>query len=49
MKTIEDILAENEETFFPWSDEEHPPLDAEKNFVQKEKEREEDLEGWVSL
>mgnify|MGYP006274432253 CR=1 FL=1 len=43
------LLSENEETFFPWSDEEHPPLDAKKDFVKKEKEREEDLEGWVSL
>ena len=49
MKTIEKILAENEETFFPWSDDEKPPLDSDKSFVQKEKEREEDLEGWVSL
>ena len=46
---ILEILAENEETFFPWSDEENPPLDSDKNFVQKEKEREEDLEEWASL
>ena len=55
MKTVEDILAENEETFFPWSDEEKPPLDADKNligekdFVEKEKQREEDLREWASL
>jgi len=49
MNNILKVLAENEETFFPWNDDENPPLDAEKNFVQKEKEREEDLEGWVSL
>ena len=49
MKTIKDIIAENEETFFPWSDETKPPLDSDKNFVQKEKEREEDLEEWASL
>ena len=46
---ISEILAENEETFFPWSDEENPPLDSDKNFVQKEKEREEDLREWASL
>ena len=46
---IEKLLNENLETFYPWSDEENPPLDSDKNFVQKEKEREEDLEGWVSL
>ena len=43
------VLAENEETFFPWSDDENPPLDADKNFAQKEKERCEDLRGWASL
>ena len=43
------ILAENEETFFPWSDVENPPLDAEKNFVQKEKELREDFREWASL
>lgn len=43
------VLAENEETFFPWSEDAKPPLDADKNFVQKEKEREEDLKEWASL
>ena len=49
MNRLLKTLAENEETFFPWSDDEKPPLDSDKNFVQKEKEREEDLEEWASL
>lgn len=43
---IENILNENLESFYPWSDDENPPLDTNKNFVQKQKEIEEDFEGW---
>jgi len=46
MKTIKDILSENEETFYPWTDSENPPLDANKNFVQWQREIDEDFEGW---
>ena len=46
MKTIKDIVAENEESFFPWSDDENPPLDSSKTFLQKEKEIDEFFEGW---
>jgi len=43
---IENILNENLETFFPWSDDENPPLDSSKTFLQKEKEIDEFFEGW---
>ena len=43
---IENILNENLESFYPWSDDENPPLDTNKSFVQKQKEIEEDFEGW---
>ena len=43
---IEKLLNENLETFFPWSDEENPPLDSNKTFLQKEKEVDEFFEGW---
>jgi len=46
---IEKLLNENLETFYPWSENENPPLDANKNFAQKEKERCEDLREWASL
>jgi len=49
MKTLKQILLENEETFYPWSDEENPPLDAGKTFLQKEKEIDEFFEGWRAL
>ena len=37
---IENILKENLESFYPWSDSDTPPLDTEKTFIQKEKEYE---------
>ena len=43
---IEKLLDENLETFYPWTDTENPPLDANKNFVQWQREIEEDFEGW---
>jgi len=43
---IEKLLNENLETFFPWSDNDNPPLDAGKTFLQKEKEIDEFFEGW---
>ena len=43
---IEKLLNENLETFFPWSDDENPPLDSNKTFLQKEKEIDEFFEGW---
>ena len=49
MNNILKTIAENEETFFPWSYEEHPPLDAKKDFVNYEKELREDFREWASL
>ena len=43
---IEKLLDENLESFYPWSDEENPPLDTNKTFVQKQKEIDEIFEGW---
>lgn len=43
---IQKLLDENLENFFPWSDEENPPLDSNKTFLQKEKEIDEFFEGW---
>jgi len=44
---IENILKENLESFYPWSDSDTPPLDTnKKTFVEKEKETLEDFEGW---
>lgn len=46
---IEKLLNENLETFFPWSDNDNPLLDAKKDFVNYEKELREDFREWVSL
>ena len=43
---IEKLLDENLESFYPWSDDENPPLDSNKTFLQKEKEIDEFFEGW---
>jgi len=43
---IEKLLNENLENFYPWSDNENPPLDTDKNFVQKQREIDEVFEGW---
>jgi hypothetical protein len=43
---IEKLLNENLETFYPWSDNDNPPLDSNKTFLQKEKEIDEFFEGW---
>lgn len=43
---IQNILNENLESFYPWSDEDNPPLDSSKTFLQKEKEIDEFFEGW---
>jgi len=43
---IEKLLNDNLESFYPWSDEENPPLDTNKTFVQKQKEIDEEFEGW---
>ena len=43
---IEKLLNENLESFYPWSDNENPPLDTDKSFVQKQKEIDEIFEGW---
>ena len=45
--TISNILKENLESFYPWSDSDTPPLDTnKKTFVEKEKENDEFFEGW---
>ena len=46
MNKIEKLLNQNLESFYPWSDSDTPPLDTEKTFIQKEKDREELFEGW---
>jgi hypothetical protein len=47
MNKIENILKENLESFYPWNDNDTPPLDTnKKTFVEKEKETLEDFEGW---
>ena len=43
---IEKLLKENLESFYPWSDNENPPLDTDKSFVQKQREIDEIFEGW---
>jgi len=43
---IEKLLNENLESFYPWNDSDNPPLDTNKNFVQKQKEIDEEFEGW---
>jgi hypothetical protein len=43
---IEKFLNENLESFYPWSDNENPPLDTNKSFVQKQREIDEVFEGW---
>ena len=43
---IEKLLNENLESFYPWSDNENPPLDTDKSFVQKQKKIDEIFEGW---
>jgi hypothetical protein len=43
---IEKLLKENEESFYPWSDNDNPPLDTNKSFVQKLREIDEEFEGW---
>ncbi len=43
---IEKLLKENEESFYPWSDNENPPLDTNKSFVEKQSEIDEIFEGW---
>jgi len=44
---ISNILKENLESFYPWSDNDTPPLDTnKKTFVEKERENDELFEGW---
>jgi hypothetical protein len=43
---IEKLLNENLESFYPWNDNENPPLDTNKSFVQKQREIDEVFEGW---
>ena len=43
---ISNILKENLESFYPWSDDENPPLDTNKSFVEKQREIDEEFEGW---
>jgi hypothetical protein len=43
---IEKLLKENEESFYPWNDNDNPPLDTNKNFVEKQREIDELFEGW---
>jgi hypothetical protein len=40
------LLKENEESFYPWNDNDNPPLDTNKSFVEKQREIDELLEGW---
>lgn len=54
---IKNILKQNEESFFPWSDFQTPPLDTNKSvnnffpqgYVIEENEGMEDFEGWKGL
>jgi hypothetical protein len=43
---IEKLLNENLESFYPWSENDNPPLDTNKSFVQKQREIDEVFEGW---
>jgi hypothetical protein len=43
---IKKLLNENLESFYPWSDNENPPLDTNKSFVEKQREIDEVFEGW---
>ena len=43
---IEKLLNENLESFYPWNDSDNPPLDTNKNFVQRQREIDEVFEGW---
>jgi len=43
---IKKLLDENLESFYPWSDNDNPPLDAGKTFLQKQREIDEEFEGW---
>lgn len=43
---IEKLLNENLESFYPWNDSDHPPLDTDKSFVEKQREIDEVFEGW---
>ena len=43
---IQNLLKENLESFYPWSENDNPPLDTDKSFVQKQKEIDEIFEGW---
>jgi len=43
---IEKLLNENLETFYPWNDSDNPPLDTNKTCVQKQREIDEEFEGW---
>ena len=43
---IEKLLNENLESFYPWCDNENPPLDTNKSFVEKQREIDEIFEGW---
>jgi hypothetical protein len=46
MNEIQKLLNENLESFYPWNDFDNPPLDTNKNFVQKQREIDEIFEGW---
>jgi hypothetical protein len=46
MNEIQKLLKENLESFYPWKDSDNPPLDTNKNFVQKQREIDEIFEGW---
>ena len=43
---IEKLLNENLESFYPWNDNDNPPLDTNKSFVEKQREIDELFEGW---
>ena len=43
---IEKLLNENLESFYPWSENDNPPLDTNKSFVEKQREIDEVFEGW---
>lgn len=35
---IQNLLQENLESFYPWSDSDNPPLDTNKSFVEKQRD-----------